>query len=173
MGDTPALRGQTEQALLDAIARDPRLEPAYYALGLFYHRRGNFALACTNLRKAVSLDSSDSQALYYLGDSLVKLGQTDEGRKLMAGSQALAAAKTEIDYLQKRTLVEPKDRQLRLRLARVYRKYENYEDALTQYQAYQRLGPADPKVQREFVDYIAQLKKQGVNPAAAAAPGMQ
>lgn len=170
MGDTPKLRGQAEQCFLSAIARQPDLQEAFLNLGQLYQRSSNYAAAVNNFRKAVELDSSDSKALLAEGQCLVQLGQKSEGAKLIAGAQALEAAKRDIDYMQKRILAEPKARELRLRMARLYRKYENYTEAVGQYQAYQRLGPLDPAVEKELNEYGTALQKQGLIPGRGAAP---
>lgn len=148
-GNTPQLRGQAEQELLNAIARDPQLEPAYFDLGQLYERNGNYKLAITNYRKAFQLNPSDSQALYHLGLCIVQTGQHQEGQKLIAGAQALIRAQREIDYMQKRIIAEPQNPDLRLRMARIYRKYGDYPEALQQYQAYAMLRPLTPTIQKE------------------------
>ncbi len=170
MGDTPKLRGQAEQCFLSAIARQADLQEAYVGLGQLYQRSGNYPSAVNNFRKAFELDNSDSKSLLYEGQCLVKLGQKAEGAKMIAGAQELEAAKRDIDYMQKRILAEPKSRELRLRMARLYRKYENSSEAIGQYQAYQRLGPSDPVVQNEMNAYGAALQKQGLIPRSAPQP---
>jgi tetratricopeptide (TPR) repeat protein len=158
--DTPKMRGQAEQALQFALVRDDKLPEAYFELGKLYERSGNYAVAVNNFRKAQELNPGDEQALYHLGQCLVKLGNTAEGKKLIAGSQELGAAKTSMRDLQNRTIAEPQNRELRLRLARVYRKYGNDEGAMTEYRAFQGLGPRDKDVDREIEVYVAELKKQ-------------
>ncbi len=162
MGDSPKLRGQAEQCFLSAIARDPKMQDAYLGLGQLYQRSSNYSAAVTYFRKAFELDNSDSQALLAEGQCLVQLGRKAEGQQMIAGAQALETAKRDLDYMQKRILAEPKTRELRLRMARLYRKYENYTDAIGQYQAYQRLGPVDPIVEKELNDYGMALQKQGL-----------
>jgi tetratricopeptide (TPR) repeat protein len=164
-GDSPKVRGQVEQALLFALARDPNMAEAYFELGKLYERSGNYTVAANNFRKAQELNPGDEQALYHLGQCLVKLGNQAEGRKMIAGSQELGAAKSSMRDLQNRTIAEPQNRELRLRLARLYRKYGNDQGALDQYKAFQGLGPRNKDVDREVEAYTTELKKQ-----AATAP---
>jgi len=172
MGNTPKLRGQAEQCFLSAIARDPNMGEAYFNLGQLYQRNSNYPSALIDFRKAVELDGSDSKALLAEGQCLVQLGQKAEGDKMIAGARALEVATREIDYTQKRILADPKNRELHLRLARLYRKYENYPEAITQYQAYQQLGPRDPAVEKEMNAYATALRALGVLPKAnAGSPG--
>lgn len=167
MADTPKIRGQAEQEFLAAISRDPTMSEAYYDLGLLYERHGNYSMAAANYKKARDLDESDEQSLYHLGLCLIKLGDTVEGSRLVKGSQDLHAAKKAVEYMQKRILAEPRRRDYRLRMARLYRQYGNVRDALGQYDVYQKLGPADPAVAREVVSYEKELAKQGVRPEDA------
>ncbi len=164
MGDTPKIRGQAEQCFQSAIARDPQIEEAYFGLGQLYQRSANYPSAIANYRKATELDSSDEKALHYLGESLVRNGQTAEGQKLLGAANELETAKRDVDYLQKRILAEPKSRDLRLRMARLYRKYENDRSALQQYAAYQNLGSEDTQVRAEMTTYENELIKRGVLP---------
>lgn len=156
MGDTPKLRGSAEHVLLAAVNRDPTMPEAYFELGRLYERRENWSLAAVNYRKARELDPSDEKSLYHLGLCLVKLGDTAKGQELIRGAQALSKAKREVQTLENRIRSEPDTRPLRLRLARLYRKYGNPAGALDQYAAYQRLGPHDPAIDRETATYRAQ-----------------
>jgi len=160
-GNTATFRGRAEQCFLSAIARDPKMQESYLELGRLYARNDNYALAIPNLRKARELDNSDDQSLYELGRCLIKVGNKQEGEKLIQGAKELEAAKREISFLQKRIIAEGQSRELRLRMARVYRKYDNYRDALSQYNVYQTLGARDEAVAKEMDQYIAELQRQG------------
>jgi len=137
------------------------MQESYLELGRLYARNDNYALAIPNLRKARELDNSDDQSLYELGRCLIKVGNKQEGEKLIQGAKELEAAKREISFLQKRIIAEGQSRELRLRMARVYRKYDNYRDALSQYNVYQTLGARDEAVAKEMDQYIAELQRQG------------
>jgi cytochrome c-type biogenesis protein CcmH/NrfG len=153
--DTPALRSQAEQEFQTTLKFDPKMQKAYFALGQVYERAGAWSKAVTYYRKAQELDLSDYQALYHLGFCLVKTGQKAEGKKLIAASQELGAARREMEGLANRILTDPQNRDLHLQLARSYRKYGNDEGALTQYTIYQRMGASDPAVAKEIADFQA------------------
>lgn len=155
--------GRAEQEFLAAIARSPEMQEAYFELGMLYGRHQNYTPAVANLRKAVALDSSDDKALYQLGTTLMKQGNKAEGDKLLKGAKALNIAKKEINDARNRTLAEPKNRELRLRLARIYRKYQNPDEALREYRAYRSLGTPDPAVEKEVITYLASLKQTQPN----------
>lgn len=165
LGDTPRYRGQAEQSFLAAIARDPTLSAAYFQLGQLYERRGIYDIAEVNYRKACEIDPGDDRALYHRGMCLVRLGKRVEGQKLISASQELSYARKAIANLQNRCIAEPNNRALRLRLARLYRRYGNHEGALEHYQLYQRMGPSDAAVDREAENYRTELTRQGILPA--------
>lgn len=162
--DTPQNRGYAEATLLSAIQRDPNLADAYSQLGQLYERRGQTALAITNLRKACSLDDSDEHALYHLGRCLLKAGSAAEGNKLINASHEMGAAKEERNTLRLRIIAQPKSRPLRLRLARLYRRYGNLEGAMGAYRTYMQLGPPDSTVQKEMEACAAELRRAAAPP---------
>ncbi|MDW8207803.1 MAG: tetratricopeptide repeat protein [Chloroherpetonaceae bacterium] len=164
MADDPKTRGKAEQCFLAALARDPKMAEGYYELGRLYERAGNYRAAIPRYRKSVELDPSNDKPLYHLGRCLVQVGERAEGQKLMKASQELRAARFEVDNLENRLRNDPNNRQLHLRLGRVYRRYGNFEGALQQYDLYQRLGPRDPAIDKEAVAYIKELQKQGLLP---------
>lgn len=172
-GNTPGLRADAERALLAAIQHDPNLPEAYFELGQLYERSGDYKRAAENYDKARGLDLSDEKSLYHLGLCLIRLGKGAEGQKLIRGSRALAAAKRDLENVKNRVLAEPENRPLRLRAARLYRRYEDHDTALSQYQVYQQSGPPDPAVDREVAAYRAALEreeKRADKGAAAAQP---
>jgi Flp pilus assembly protein TadD len=158
MGDTPQYYGQAEQELVAATMRDPTLEGAYFELGQLYERHRNYTLAISNYQRACSLDPADDRPLYRLGRCLVTTGSKSAGEEKMHGAQALAAAKKEIQDLQNRSLAEPQNAELHLRLARTWRKYSNEEDALKEYRSYRMLGPPDPAVEKEIDSYTRSMQ---------------
>ncbi|HLH79332.1 MAG TPA: tetratricopeptide repeat protein [Chthonomonas sp.] len=158
-GDNPQLRGQAEQEFLNALARKPEMEAAYFDLGQLYERDGDYKPAITNYRKAFHLNPSDAQALYHLGLCLVQSGKIKEGQQLINGAQALSHAQREIDYMQKRIIADPRNPDLRLRMARIYKKYGNYSEALQQYQVYSALRPPDRRIEKEIAACYTSLKK--------------
>ncbi len=148
--DTPALRGHAEEEFHAALKLDPELHQVYFDLGQVYERQGQWKQAVEYFRKARDRDLSDYQALYHLGFCLVKTGEVAEGKRLIAGSQALGEARRAIEDLTNRILADPKNRELHLQLARLYRKYGNEDGAMSEYSVYQRMGANDPGVAKEM-----------------------
>jgi tetratricopeptide (TPR) repeat protein len=156
MGDDPMIRGRAQVCFQAASARDPNMPQAYFELGQLYNRSGNLPMAEANYRKAVALDPSDDQALYQLGLCLVKRGNTAEGNRTIKGAQELASVRREMSDLINRGVAEPRNRELRLRLARICRKYGDYEGAAQAYSEFQRLGDPVPAVEKEISDFMAE-----------------
>ncbi len=140
MGDSDTLRAQAQQQLENAVTLDPQMSDAQLELGRLNERRGNWQEAVTHLRKAASLNTSDDQALYQLGLSLTKIGKVAEGKADLATAQELAKAKHDIEDTENRIRLDPQNRPLHLQLARLFRKYENDEGAVSEYKIYQRAG---------------------------------
>jgi tetratricopeptide (TPR) repeat protein len=170
MGDTPKYYGQAEQELMAAVSRDPRMAEGYFEIGQLYERHQNYTLAIANYRKACDLDSSDDRPLYRLGTCEVKAGNRAQGEAKIRAARELAAATKEIKDLQNRSLAEPQNPDLHLRLARVWRKYDNDEDAIKEYRAYKMLGPPDPGVEKEMDTFI-QSRQQLLQGGSGPGPG--
>jgi tetratricopeptide (TPR) repeat protein len=169
MGDTPKLRGKAEAVLHFAVSRQPEMAEGYFGLGQLYERRGIWDMAVLNFQKAHDFNPSDDQALYHLGRCLLKVGKTAEGNKLILASKELGSVSREIKNLENRSLAEPNNRDLRLRLARLYRKHGNTEGAVARYKEYMSMGPVDPAVDKETKVYRGQLAREAAAETAASA----
>ncbi len=180
MGDTPALRTQAQQQLENAVSLDPQMGDAQLELGRLKERQSDWVGAVEHLRIATNLNASDDQALYHFGLCLIKIGKVDAGKAAIATAQELAKAKHDIEDTQNRIRLDPQNRPLHLQMARLFRKYENDEDAVSEYKVYERMGVEDRAVRAEFEKYKAELKRKAEAelrqkaankpPAPAAAP---
>jgi len=65
-------------------AIDPALTKAHNGLGVVVAQRGVFEEAATHWKQAVTLDPHDHQALFNLGDVLIRLGRPAEARTYWA-----------------------------------------------------------------------------------------
>jgi tetratricopeptide (TPR) repeat protein len=65
-------------SLKDQSAKAPQVGNTWMLLGLFESQRGNDALAIESFQKAEALRKEDAIAPYYLGLSLLRVGQSDE-----------------------------------------------------------------------------------------------
>ena len=158
MGDTQERRRQAQTALKAAVKLDPRMPEGHFELAQLHERAGEWKNAVAAYRRAHELDPSHEEALYHLGLCLTRLGREGEGKRLIAGFRALSTAKREIENLENRIRAEPSNSALRLRIARVYRKYGNDEGALNQYGVYLRLQPDNRQVVVEAAAYRRELQ---------------
>jgi arylsulfatase A-like enzyme/Tfp pilus assembly protein PilF len=73
-------RDRAAVAFHDALAADPTLARAHNGLGVVAAERHEYETAIDEWRRAVGLDPRDYQALFNLGDLLIRLGRTAEAR---------------------------------------------------------------------------------------------
>ena len=88
-------RASDDEALAEfaaALLIDPRSSDALAAACQVYVRMGRFAEALDTSRQALALDAAHNEARYALATSLLRLGQTDEGRKQLETFQRTQAA---------------------------------------------------------------------------------
>jgi tetratricopeptide (TPR) repeat protein len=64
-----------------AVDLEPKLRGALASLGRAYRRLGDTTSAVAILKRALELDSADQESRYSLGQVLLSMGRTDEGRK--------------------------------------------------------------------------------------------
>jgi cytochrome c-type biogenesis protein CcmH/NrfG len=168
--DRPNHLAQAELHLQESVRLSPDMAEGHYELGRVYVQGGQRAKAEAAFRRSVALDPSNESALFDLSQCLLQEGKTEEGQKLALAAEELGTAKRQIKELQRRAIVQPKDPEPRLRLARLYRKYENVQGAVAGYQEYLKLAPSDAAVAREYQDYVAAHEKElgGAPPAAPA-----
>jgi Flp pilus assembly protein TadD len=164
-------RLQTAESLLkEAIAIDDRYSAAYRELGTLHARRRQMDEAVPVLRKAVKLDPTDGQALFQLAQALLRTGHDAEGQRLMKGFKELSEARRSVSSLEDRIHQDPKNPDLRLRVARLYRRYGVDDRAVNQYQVYLSMKPADAAVTKELTSYRQELQKAAGGKQPASAP---
>ena len=168
MGDTEAMRIQAQQHLETALQLTPGMAEAHFELGRLYERRRDYPQALLHFEKARALDPANDQALYHYGLALAQTGKKAEGEQYVAGAQELASARHDVEDTENQIRTDPQNRSLRLRLARFYRKYGNDQDAIVEYQTYQRMGSEDPVVAHEIIAYQKELLHHAKSSAPAA-----
>lgn len=126
----------TAQAELDdAIAESPWFPRAYHARGVVHARTGRFALAVSDLKRAVRMDRSDYEAQ-------IKLGLIY--KKEFAGAEDEAA----IEHLSAALRLRPDLHRLHLLLGELYARTDR-EKAREHYSRFRRLAePEDPDVDK-------------------------
>src|SRR5262249_54858775 len=88
---------------------------------------------------------------------------------LIAASKELSTAVRGVREIENRCVMEPNNREIRLRLARMHRKYGNVDGAKQRYMEYMKMGPEDPSVMREILNYQKELDKEAAKEAKEAA----
>jgi len=86
LGEIYFLQGRDEQALAEFLAAtwlDPRDAKAFAAAGQVQARLLKYADAVTALDRALSLDPGLKEARYALGTSLMRLGKTEEAKRVL------------------------------------------------------------------------------------------
>ena len=77
-------RGRHDEALAEFVAAlviNPQSSEAYAGIGQIRHRTGRYADAAEASQRALELDRANSRARYTLATSLIRLGETEAGKK--------------------------------------------------------------------------------------------
>lgn len=148
--DTPENRRLAEETYRRCIRVSPEMGEAHLKLGELLLRAERYPEAERELRQAVKLSPEQDQALFQLGQVLVRLGRTSEGEKYLKAFEELKRLGSSIETLKDQIAHSPRDPELRLRLARLYRRYESFPDAEREYTAYLALKPEDAAARREL-----------------------
>ncbi len=127
----------------DRAAADPVDGAAWMILGLVESQRGRDALAVAALRKAEAARPEDALPAYYLGQSLVLVGQPDDAAQ--AFERALARKPNRADSLE-----------IFQSLGRVYQRAHRNEQALAVWSRLERQFPDDPRVQEQIAAALAE-----------------
>jgi cytochrome c-type biogenesis protein CcmH/NrfG len=160
-----------ERELKEALRLDPAQAECHFQLGQIYERQSRWSLAADQYEKTRQLDPSMSRPVYHLGLCYTKLGRAAEGAKLIKGFKELLAVKLLIEDLDSRAKADPDSKELALRLARLYRKYGDYDNALVHYSRVLKMAPSDAAARKESDACRVQALAQNRNrPAPAAAP---
>ena len=125
------------QSLRDRVQRTPNDGTGWMLLGLFEAHRGEDASAIDAFRKAEEVLADNALASYYLGQSLLLLGQPEEA--VAAFERAIARNPQRTDLLE-----------IFQQLGRVHQRAQRTEEALAVWQRLEALFPDDPRVQEQI-----------------------
>ena len=131
------------EQLNQRVAKDDKDTEAWMLLGLFESQRGTDAAAVEAFRKAATLRPQDPLAPYYLGQSLLRIGQSVEA--VAAFEQALARKPTRNDLLE-----------IFQQLGRVHQRAQRTDEALKVWQRLETLFPEDPRVLEQIAVTLAE-----------------
>jgi tetratricopeptide (TPR) repeat protein len=118
-GDDAAL-ASAERELKEAARLRPAHADIHMALGQLYLRRGDLAPARAELEQATHLGGFEDRTLLLLGQTLLRLGQAAEGRRMLAAYRRATDRSRSIVHLENRLHNAPADREARRHLARLY-----------------------------------------------------
>ena len=141
---------ETLTAGIEAQAEKEKNGNLWLVVGMFAMQRGQDSQAASALEKAESLSPKDPLVSYYLGKSLVLLGQVDA---------AAAALQRAIDNKPARAdLLE-----ISQDLGRIYQRTNRNDEALAVWKRLEASFPGDQQVQEEIASILAE---EGVREAA-------
>ncbi len=138
------------QRYADRTTKDPKDGTAWMIRGLVEAQRGRDALAVENFTKAAELLPENAMAPYYLGQSLVLVGQPDKA--VEAFEQAISRKPAQADSLE-----------IFQSLGRVHQRAQRTQEALACWTRLEKLFPNDARVQEQIA---ATLVEEG-QPALA------
>ena len=127
----------------DRAAAEPNDGIAWLILGLVESQRGHDATAVAALRKAEAARPEDAMPCYYLGQSLVLVGQPDDAAR--AFERAIDRRPNRADLLE-----------IFQALGRVYQRAHRNEQALAVWSRLEKLFPDDPRVQEQIAASLAE-----------------
>ena len=128
---------------IEAKAEEEKNGNLWLVVGMFAMQRGQDSQAASVLEKAESLSPADPLVSYYLGKSLILLGQVDA---------AAAALQRAIDKKPARTdLLE-----ISQDLGRIYQRTNRNEEALAVWKRLEATFPGDQQVQEEIASILAE-----------------
>ncbi len=127
----------------DRTTADPNDGAAWLIIGLVESQRGRDAAAVAALRKAEAARADDAMPCYYLGQSLVLVGQPDDAAQ--AFERAIARKPNRADLLE-----------IFQALGRVYQRAHRNEQALAVWSRLEKIFPDDPRVQEQIAASLAE-----------------
>jgi tetratricopeptide (TPR) repeat protein len=127
----------------DRTVADPKDGAAWLMIGLVESQRGRDAAAVAALRQAESTRPDDPMPCYYLGQSMVLVGQPDDAAQ--AFERAITRKPNRADLLE-----------IFQALGRVYQRAHRNEQALAVWSRLERIFPDDPRVQEQIAASLAE-----------------
>ncbi len=139
-------RGTLEQLVggyADRTKKDPKDGVAWMILGLVESQRGRDAVAVTAFRKAEEHLPDNAMPAYYLGQSLVLVGQPDAAAEAFERALARKPGRNELlDTFQA--------------LGRVYQRSQRPEQALDVWNRLEKIFPDDARVQEQIATTLVE-----------------
>ncbi len=154
-----ALLFEDESELAPALTHAQQalqIEPANleyrYLVGQLLVKQQRFEDAMVLLREVAAQWPWHHGAQYNLGQSLVRLGQQEEGKKFLAEAERVRAEDAKIEHLENTIRSLPNDPMAHASLAFAFRRVGRYNDALHAYQVAAHLAPMNMEIQTNIAN---------------------
>ena len=134
--------GKLIQSFQEQLATQPTDGTTWMLLGLFESQRGADAAAVAALKNAESIRAEDALASYYLGQSLIRVGQSEEA--VLAFERALTRKPARADLLE-----------IYQQLGRVHQRAQRNDEAVKVWTRLEALFPEDARVLEQIAVTLA------------------
>jgi tetratricopeptide (TPR) repeat protein len=138
---TPAALVEAEQAYRRALQLSPDSSELHQQLGLIQFSRGDYARAAAELQRAIDLHPLNRQPYPALMQCYRRLGMAARAERLDAEYRKIDEMDLSTAPLEYSVWAMPENIALRMRLARLYRRYRRPDLALTQVERVLALNP--------------------------------
>ncbi|MFN3648489.1 MAG: tetratricopeptide repeat protein [Armatimonadota bacterium] len=151
---TPASDREIQALLARALTTDPFHAEALQLLGRHYLEQDQLDLAAATLRRARERYPEVPQVTLLLGQALVRRGDAEEGRRLIAAAQAQIDQTVDFRGLEFQAARNPNPN-VQMRLARMYMQQRYYDSAVHLLRKALRQTPDDPALKQTYQEALA------------------
>jgi len=144
---------EAERILQQKIYKNPKSADSFYLLGVSYYMQGKISLAIEKLKKALSLDSTHTDALICLSVLYNDLGKYDEAKKIFESANSSVTQKSS----KVTSGVDKKFSVKHLELADLYFRYRRFEEAIEEYSKSFELDPLNVEIKSKRAKCYAKL----------------
>ena len=130
---------QAEKLIRERISRDSTNPDSFYWLGVMYYFQGQVGQTVENLKKALSLDPSHTDAAICLSVLFNDIGKYDDAKKIFEQANQSIVHKRSSGGDPR---IDKKFAVKHLELADLYYRYRRYDEAIEEYGKAARLDPA-------------------------------
>lgn len=121
---TPAALAEAEQAYREALKREPKLSEAHHQLGKIRFVKGEYALAASELQRAINLQPLNRLPYPTLIQCYLRLGQDQRAQQTRQAYERVNEMDLSTAPLEYSIYAMPHNTALRMRLARLYLRYQ-------------------------------------------------
>lgn len=155
----PGSDDEAHAALARAVTFDPYFSDALFLLGRWYVDHNQLDLAVATLRRAREMDPEAPRVMLLLGQALVRRGDVEEGRRLVARSQAEQDKTVDFRGLEFQAARNPNPN-VQLRLANLYAQQGHWDMAVHLLEKAVLTNPAHPALRRALDRAVKLTERQ-------------